>query len=139
MLIWPALYKIKYFLPAIPEQCVSWMIAPTLNYNQLFFFVKREKLFCIFMTYSLQHEVCVPRVRYTRQNFGTTTEKLALKCNKSFNCATTNCHKQNPCMASGNIFVTIPYCTIWYLGIPCCMCQSIKYCRISYIISFSLV
>ena len=28
---WLALYKIKYSLPAIPEQCISWVSAPTLN------------------------------------------------------------------------------------------------------------
>ena len=29
--------------------------------------------------------------------------------------ATTNLYQQNPCMTSGIIFVTIPYCNIYYL------------------------
>ena len=34
-----ALCTIKYFSPAVPEQCISWMSAPVLSYNQLFFHV----------------------------------------------------------------------------------------------------
>ena len=54
-------------------------------------------------------------VNYTRQNYGTATEKLAFECDKSFSDATTNLHQQNPDIANGIIFVTIPYCTIYYL------------------------
>ena len=37
--LWPALYKIKYSSSAVPEQCISWLNARKLNYNQLFFHV----------------------------------------------------------------------------------------------------
>ena len=47
---------------------------------------------------------------------GTATEKLAFECNKSFSGATTNLRQQNNlCLTSGVIFVTIPYCTSYYL------------------------
>ena len=59
--------------------------------------------------------MCAPMVNYIRQNYGTATEKLAFKCNKSFSGATTNLRQQNPCMTSGIIFLTIPYCAIYYL------------------------
>ena len=80
------------------------------------------------MTYSLQHKVFLAscywainflnvcsNVNYTRQNYDTTIEKLAFECDKNFSGATTNIHQQNPYMTSGIIFVTIPYCTIYYL------------------------
>ena len=51
----------------------------------------------------------------TRQNYGTTTEKLAFEYDKSFTGATTNLHQQNPSMTSGIKLATIPYCTIYYL------------------------
>ena len=51
----------------------------------------------------------------TRQNYGTTTEKLAFEYDKSFSGATTNLHQQNPSMTSGIKLATIPYCTIYYL------------------------
>ena len=50
-----------------------------------------------------------------RQNYGTLTEKLVFECDKSFSGATTNLRRQNPCMTSGIIFLTIPYCAIYYL------------------------
>ena len=56
-----------------------------------------------------------PKGNYTRENYGTATEKWAFECDKSFSSAATNLHQQNPCMTSGVIFVTIPYCTIYYL------------------------
>ena len=40
---------------------------------------------------------------------------LFLQCDKSFSGGTTNLHQQNPFLTSGIIFVTIPYCTIYYL------------------------
>ena len=51
-----------------------------------------------------------PTVNYTRQNYDTTTEKLAFECDKNFSDA--NLRHQNPCVTSGIIFVTIPYCKI---------------------------
>ena len=59
--------------------------------------------------------MCAPTVKYTRQNYGAATEKLAFECDTSFSGVTTNPHQQNPCMTSGIIFVTIPYCIIYYL------------------------
>ena len=59
--------------------------------------------------------MCAPTINYTRQNYGTATEKLAFECDRSFSGATTNLHQQNRYMTSGIIFVTIPYCTIYYL------------------------
>ena len=59
--------------------------------------------------------MCGPTVNYTWQDYGTTTEKLEFECDKSFNGATANLHQQNPDMSNGIIFVTIPYCTIYYL------------------------
>ena len=56
-----------------------------------------------------------PTVNYTRENYGTTTKKLAFECEKSFSGATTNLHQESPDMKSGLTFVTIPYCTIYYL------------------------
>ena len=56
-----------------------------------------------------------PTVKYTRQNYGPATEKLAFECGKSFSDATTSLHQQNPCLRSGIIFVTIPSCIIYYL------------------------
>ena len=53
-------------------------------------------------------------VNYTRQNYDTTTEKLAFKCDKNFSGATINFHQQNPCVTSGIIFITIP-CFVYYL------------------------
>ena len=45
----------------------------------------------------------------------TEIEKLAFECDKNFSGATINLHQQNLCMTSGIIFLTIPYCTIYYL------------------------
>ena len=59
--------------------------------------------------------MCALTVNYTLQNYATATEKFAFECHKCFSDATTNLHQQNPCMTSGIIFVTIPYCTIYYL------------------------
>ena len=59
--------------------------------------------------------MCGPTVNYTQQNYGTATEKLAFECDKSFSAATTNLHQENLDMTSGIIFVTISYCTIYYL------------------------
>ena len=59
--------------------------------------------------------MCAPTVKYTGQNYGTETEKLAFECDKSFRGATTNLRQQNPCMTNGIIFLTIPYCIIHYL------------------------
>ena len=56
-----------------------------------------------------------PTVNYTQQNYGQATEKLAFECDKSFSGAKTNLLQQNPCMASGIIFATIPYCASYYL------------------------
>ena len=50
-----------------------------------------------------------------RLNCDISNEKLPFKCDKSISAATTNLQQQNPCMTSGIIFVTIPYCTIYYL------------------------
>ena len=52
--LWLSLYKIKYSSSATPEQSISWISVPTLNYNHLFSCVK---LLYISVTYSLQHEV----------------------------------------------------------------------------------
>ena len=41
--------------------------------------------------------MCAATVNYTRQNYGTVTEKLAFECDNSFSGATTNLHQQNPC------------------------------------------
>ena len=49
------------------------------------------------------------------QNYSTTTEKLAFECDKSLSGAIINLNQQNPYVTSGIIFVTIPYCTIYYL------------------------
>ena len=57
--------------------------------------------------------MCTPTVNYKQQNYCTATEKLAFECNKNFSGATTNLHQI--CVASGIIFATIPYCTIYYL------------------------
>ena len=59
--------------------------------------------------------MCVPTVNCAQQNHGTATEKVAFECDKSFRVATTNLHLQNPSMTSGIMFVTIPYCIIYYL------------------------
>ena len=59
--------------------------------------------------------MCGLTLHYTRQNYGTITGKLAFERDKSFSGATTSLYQQNPCMTSGIIFVTIPYCTIYYL------------------------
>ena len=59
--------------------------------------------------------MCAPTVKYTRQNYGAATEKLDFEYDKSLSGVTTNLHQQNPCMTSGIIFVTIPYCIIYYL------------------------
>ena len=59
--------------------------------------------------------MCGPTVNYTQRNYGTTTEKLAFQCDRSFSGATTNLHQENLDMTSGIIFVAIPYCTIYYL------------------------
>ena len=56
-----------------------------------------------------------PTVNLIQQNYDTATEKLAFECDKSFSGATTDLRQQNPYMASGIIFVTIPYCIINYL------------------------
>ena len=86
--------------------------------------------------------MCAKTVYYTRQNYGTTTEKLAFECDKSFSGTTTNLHQQNPCMTSENKLVTIPYCTIYYLRyqefLTACV-LSAKYYWISYSIDYSLV
>ena len=37
--LWLAFYKIKYSSSAVPEQCISWMSAPMLNYDHLYFHV----------------------------------------------------------------------------------------------------
>ena len=63
--------------------------------------------------------MCAPTVNYTRQNCGIATETFAFKCDKSISVATTNPHQQNPCMISGIIFVTIPYCNIIKFTIYC--------------------
>ena len=58
--------------------------------------------------------MCAPTVKNTQQNYGTATEKFAFEYDKYFNGSATNLHQQNPCMASGIVFVTIPYCTTYY-------------------------
>ena len=61
--------------------------------------------------------MCSPTENYTQQNYGTTTEKLAFECNKSFSGTTTNLRQQNPYnhgFIHGIIFVTIPYHIIYY-------------------------
>ena len=50
-----------------------------------------------------------------RQNYSITNEKLAFESDKNFISATINLHQQNSYMTSGIIFLTIPYCTIYYL------------------------
>ena len=59
--------------------------------------------------------MCVSTVSYTQQNYDTTTQKLAFKCEKSFSGARSNFYQQNPCMTSGIMFITIPYYIICYL------------------------
>ena len=55
------------------------------------------------MACSLQHQVLLsdkfswmfpPKVNYTRENYGTATEKLAFECDKGFSGAVTNLHQQ---------------------------------------------
>ena len=59
--------------------------------------------------------MCVPKVNYKQKNYGKVTEKMAFKCIRSFSGGTTNLQQQNPCMASGIKFLTIPYCASYYL------------------------
>ena len=59
--------------------------------------------------------MCAPTLNEIGQNYGTATEKMAFECNKSFSGAATNLRQQSPCVTSGIVFVTIPYCTIYYL------------------------
>ena len=56
--------------------------------------------------------MCAPMVNYTRQNYGTATEKLTFECHNSFSGGATNLHQQNSCMTSGIKIVNIPYYTI---------------------------
>ena len=62
--------------------------------------------------------MCAPTVHYMQLNCGLATENLAFECDKSFSVATTNLSQQNTCMTSGIVFVTIPYCTIYYSRNP---------------------
>ena len=41
-----------------------------------------------------------PTVNYTRENYGTTTKKLAFESDKSFSGATANLHQESPDMKS---------------------------------------
>ena len=80
--------------------------------------------------------MCVSTVSYTQQNYDTTTQKLAFKCEKSFSGARLNFYQQNPCMTSGIMFITLLYHLLFTVSqIPYCMCH----CRISYSTSYSLV
>ena len=78
--------------------------------------------------------MCGQTVNYMRQNYDRATEKLAFECDKSFSNATKNLHQQNSDIANEIIFVTIPYCTIYYL-----LYQEFIYCWIFDSISYSLV
>ena len=51
----------------------------------------------------------------TRQNYGTSTEKLAFGYDRSFGGATTNLRQQNTSMTSGIKLAAVPCCTIYYL------------------------
>ena len=53
--------------------------------------------------------MCGPTVNCTRQNYGTTIEKLIFECDNSFSGATTNLRQENPDMTTGITFITIPY------------------------------
>ena len=55
-----------------------------------------------------------PTVNYTEQKCSIAIEKFAFECDKSISVVTTNLHQQNLCMISGIIFVTFPYCIIYY-------------------------
>ena len=97
------------------------MNAPTLNYNQLFSHV--ENIFYISMTYCLPNKVflcskfreCSDRYIIRDKTMVQQLKCLLLQCDKSFSGGTTDLHQQNPFLTSGIIFVTIPYCTIYYL------------------------
>ena len=49
------LYKIKYSSQAVPEQCISWINAPTLNYNQLLLDVQSLSKFVWSLPYKVQY------------------------------------------------------------------------------------
>ena len=109
------------FIPCVKFLYVSWCLK--IKYSWL---VIPEQLISW---------MCTSTVNYARHNCLIANEKLPFICDKSIIASTTYLHQQNPCMTSGIIFVTIPYCTIYYLllsGISYCMCPSVKYHWISH-------
>ena len=82
-------------------------------------------------------DICAPVVNYMRQNYNTATEKLAFKSDKSFSECNYKSSSTKFIYDKWNLFVDIPYCTIYYLR--CAYCATNFYYWISYGINYSLV
>ena len=79
-----------------------------------------------------------------RQNYNTATEKLAFKSDKSFSECNYKSSSTKFIYDKWNLFVAIPYCTIYYLRYQefftvCAYCATNFYYWISYGINYSLV
>ena len=99
--LWPAVYKIKHSNWAIPQQCISWMSAPTLKIIISYAFMCKNSLH--FYDLSFQHYVFLASC-YWAINFVNVCSNRKLYAtklwNSSYSGAKTNLYQQNTCMAS---------------------------------------